>query len=212
MVIEIMRVLSVVFLTLLVSGCGIPEGIPDVWDSGVISPDDANVGIDVVASGFDIRIPGKHDFGGTTQVSDVDYICSVSYGDLQGFVYVQATPISCDTFGFCEFETAGAWVFSAGEPVSVEAVYDFGGHHHNDWIRLKFGEYTYKFYHSSFGFGWRSCQEPDCLVVETDDAVVQDGCEPDRNLPVVCRLIKADGTFDPLDDNFEFCPGDPEAE
>ena len=70
---------------------------------------------------------------------------------------------------------------------------------------------SYRYYHSSFGFGWRRCQPMDCVQELRSDGVVDDGCTPARTRPIVCVEIAEDGTEPALLDTFEKCLGDPDA-
>jgi hypothetical protein len=92
----------------------------------------------------------------------------------------------------------------------ANAQYDWGGNHHNDALTFDYQGKTYRFYHSSFGYGWRQCQNMDCINIYTLGATTleTEGCASTRTLPEVCVPIKADGTHDPLVDTFKKCPGD----
>ncbi|MBP7382266.1 DUF1566 domain-containing protein [Myxococcota bacterium] len=164
------------------------------------------------ALGIPARLPGSHEIAGAPgPVADLDYVCTFAYGDIRGYLYVQSTPVSYDNNSSYQFQTVGAWVAAGGNVTPVEASYGWGGHHHIDWILLKFNGLEYRYHHSSFGWGWKPCQPPDCLqVFDGDGQLVQDGCEPVRSLPVVCRQVRLDGTFDALEDDFEICDGDPD--
>ena len=59
--------------------------------------------------------------------------------------------------------------------------------------------------HSTFGFGFRACQPPDCLRVEEEDAF-EDGCSPERTLPEICVAVV--DPVPPLVDTFAPCAGD----
>ena len=88
------------------------------------------------------------------------------------------------------------------------AAYDYGGNHNNDLVEFTYEGKTYRYHHSSFGFGWRSCQPMDCAQI-TEGDVMDDGCTCDRTHPIVSSPIQQDGTYDPLDvDNFAVCLGD----
>ncbi len=91
--------------------------------------------------------------------------------------------------------------------------YDYGGNHHNDSVSFDSDGHTYKYSHSSLGFGGRRCQAMDCMIVYaagSSTTVETDGCTPARTLPEVCVAIKADRTHAALlPDPFKKCPGDP---
>ncbi len=109
------------------------------------------------------------------------------------------------------YTTALAQISVGGAPTDLaNAEYDYGGGHHNDSLRFDDQGKSYKYYHSSFGFGFRSCQPMDCIDVYAPGGTTPgtDGCTSARALPEICVLIKADGTHDALVDRFMKCPGD----
>ncbi len=186
-----------------------PEDIPP--DTGPTDP-----------FGFDIRIPQTHTLeceGGpmgpqTMDQIDVDWVCTFDHNGISGHVYLQATPVSCYVImgPMPVFEVAGAWISIDGVLTDLEnGGYEWGGNHHNDWIHFDYQGQTYKFYHSSFGWGWHKCQPMDCIQVYSPGMgdLVEDGCTKDRTLPAVCVQVEDDGTYPELVDNFEPCPGDP---
>jgi len=194
-----------------------PDPGPDTIDAG---PDDQ--GGEVVDFGFDVRLPQAHEFvcevpwGGTEtyEWSDADWICTFDVGATHGYVYLQSTPSECIvTMGSVPGYTGQAgWISIDGQVSELgKPGYDWGGNHHNDSISFDWQGKHYEYYHSSFGFGWRSCQNVDCLQVYSADggALEDDGCTTDRTLPAVCSGVKPDGTWDPLVDTFEKCLGDP---
>jgi len=171
--------------------------------------------------GFELRIPEEHevDCGAvpeglpdTLVQLDVDHICTFDYGQFHGHVYVQATAVDCfvTMSPIPVFEVAGAWISLDGVVTPLDGVvYDYGGNHQNDFLEFDFGDYDYRYWHSSFGWGWRACQPMDCLQVYEpgSENFVEDGCTKDRTLPVVCVQVGADGTYPELIDTFEHCPG-----
>ncbi|MBI5548384.1 MAG: hypothetical protein HY901_31260 [Deltaproteobacteria bacterium] len=170
--------------------------------------------------GFTIRIPQErtivfHDpiGGGTSTVKawDTDYVCTFKHGAADGFFYVQATPLeNLGMGGGMVVRTEGGWwSFAQAVTSATGVVYDWGGNHHNDSIDVEYQGKTYRYYHSSFGYGWRSCHPPDCLQVVQGEAVVEDGCGSDRALPVTCVLVEHDGSVPAFPSTFEKCLGDP---
>ena len=164
--------------------------------------------------GFHMRIPQQRevDCGGTpTTVLDADWLCTYDDGTTTAMTYVRGTAVSC-------IKTMSAVpIFDATAEIAVDGVvssltdvtYDWGGNHHNDFVRFTWGALDYSYYHSSFGFGWRACQEMDCLQVSNPDgSYVEDGCTCDRTLPVVCRQVLEDGTWGDFTDTFAVCNGD----
>lgn len=204
------RNIIILIMTIVAAGCELTAQNPA--DDATVATDSlepADAVPDNLHFGFKIRNLQSYVLEPYESVSDADFLCTFIYGDINGYFYIQTTPYSCGTEEVCQYRTVGAWVSIDGVVESVaDATYDWGGQHHNDWIRLKYDGLTYRYYRSSFGFGWRACQPPDCLQIENDDSLVRDGCYPVRSLPVVCRLVNFDGTFEPLVDDFEICPGD----
>ena len=129
------------------------------------------------------------------------------------YVYAQATPVgvTCLIASFGVYEVGLAQISLDGvvSPLA-DAAYDWGGGHHNDSLSFSYGGKTYKYYHSSIGFGFRSCQPMDCLNVYAPGTTTPEteGCGPKRTMPEVCVPIKPNGTHDPLTDKFMKCPGD----
>jgi len=199
-------------------------------------PADAGPGLDATSSadvgpgldaapvderGFAIRvpqertIPGK-DFQGnpiTAKAWDIDYVCTFRYGAADGFVYVRADAVEDRLMGGGRiYATRGGWMsFAKVVTAAQNPSYDYGGNHHNDSVDVDYQGKTFRYYHSSFGFGWRSCLPPDCLQVLQGLTVIEDGCGADRKLPVVCVEVDHDGKVAPLVDTFQKCLGDPNA-
>lgn len=179
---------------------------------------------DVIANswGFPIRWPAEHTVDcpegpfapdSLTQL-DMDWLCTFAYGGHTGQAYLRATVTEClvtfgetPVFGDC----AGWLALDGGAPVTVDvAGYDWGGNHHNDSLDFTWDGKRFTYYHSSFGFGWRKCQEMDCLQVrDSAGELLEDGCTKERTLPAVCRPIAADGTWGDFTDTFAPCLGDP---
>jgi hypothetical protein len=146
--------------------------------------------------------------------SDVDWVCTYDYDGEQGHLYVQSTPVSCVWMMSAQatYETQSAQVSIDGQLHPLEnAQYFWGGNHRNDYLTFEYDGRSYDYNHSSFGSGWRACQNMDCMTVD-DHGDLDDGCTVDRTLPVICVKIESDGTHAPLVDTFEPCPGDPNYE
>lgn len=156
----------------------------------------------------------------TEKFDQQDWICSFKYDDDEGFVYVQTSPTGCETrFSMLpEMSVDTAVFYVNGKYESVKVTYDWGGNHHNDSFRFKYDGKVFEYNHSSYGWGYRSCQEMDCLIVYKADGktVIKDGCgayEDDlnksRSLPVVCRFADIEtGKFGDFTDKYELCLGD----
>lgn len=151
-----------------------------------------------------------------------DWICTFKYADLDGFVYVQGSPTSCRSVGMGvnpEISVDTAVLYVNGKYATPKNLsYEWGGNHHNDKFRFTYEGKVYEYFHSSYGWGGRSCQEMDCMrVFESDGTtLIEDGCKTFdedlsavRSLPVVCRFASVDdGSFGDFTDTFEFCNGD----
>ena len=150
-----------------------------------------------------------------------DWICTFKYSGKEGFVYVQGTPTDCEArfslLPTISVDTAVLYVNGKYESVK-DLTYEWGGNHHNDKFRFTFDGKVYEYFHSSYGWGGRSCQEMDCMrVFESDGTtLIEDGCKTFdddlsevRSLPVVCRFADVeDGSFGSFKDEFELCMGD----
>ena len=166
--------------------------------------------------GFSYRDPGSHEFscnGTPVDLPDADWLCTFHLEDRVAYVYAQATAIgvTCLIGSFGNYEVELAQVSIDGVVSELaNAKYDWGGGHHNDSLSFDYEGKTYKYYHSSIGFGFRSCQPMDCLNVYEPGATAPEieGCSKARTLPEVCVPIQAAGMHDPLVDRFERCPGD----
>lgn len=167
--------------------------------------------------GFIVRTPEEHQLScpscpnGTITALDVDYVCTLRWRTWDHVIYVQASPESFGGFGVSFiYRVAGAFISDGQTVQPITAVYDWGGNHHNDAINLDLPEQFFRYWHSSFGFGYRQCQPMDCLEVREphNGAVIEDGCTRDRTVPITCVLVAPDGTVPPLVDQFMRCPGD----
>lgn len=192
------------------------SGVPEPGRDGGPSDGGSNDGDPKDEHGFAIRVPQLRTVPCTGQfcpspstLRDEDYVCTFKAGSVSGFVYAQATPVRMTDVSGGTFESAGSWVSIDGRVSSVQSSYDYGGNHHNDSLTFTYAGQSYRYYHSSFGFGWRACQPMDCVQEVAGDAVLKDGCGPDRSLPIVCARVTDDGKVPALVDSFQKCVGDP---
>lgn len=173
-------------------------------------------GSNVDPHGFTLRLPTSRQVtcaGSVHTLEDSDWICTFNYGATKGFVYIQSTPVDCvQVMSVVPSFTSVAQLSINGQVTSLgSASYDWGGNHHNDMLSFTYGGNGYDYYHSSFGFGWRSCNDMDCLQVSVGatGTVTNDGCTSTRTLPQVCSQIATNGTYADLAvDKFAKCPGD----
>ncbi|MBI5547252.1 MAG: hypothetical protein HY901_25500 [Deltaproteobacteria bacterium] len=182
------------------------------------TPPDASTSVDGGPDtyGFTIRVPQERTIpmaeGGTATVWDTDYVCTFTYGEFGGYFYLQATPTEHLDWRGVETRTEGGWLsFAQVVTPASGALYDWGGNHHNDSMELDYQGKRFRYGHSTFGWGFRKCMPPDCLQVYQGTTLLDDGCQPDRRLPVVCVQVAEDGTVAPLVDQYRKCPGDPNA-
>lgn len=144
----------------------------------------------------------------TEDVADADWLCTFHIGGKTAHVYAQAdaTGAQCMMTLVPVFGKVSAQISVDGVVSTLSnAKYDAGGNHHNDSLQFDYQDKTYKYYHSSFGFGWRACQPMDCINVykQGSTTIETEGCSSARTLPEVCAPINA-----PLVDTFKKCPGD----
>ena len=165
---------------------------------------------------------GKESIKWDMDFDQQDWICTFKYAGKEGFVYVQGTPTSCKSVGMGmnpEISVDTAVLYVNGKYATPKNLsYEWGGNHHNDKFRFTYDGKVYEYFHSSYGFGGRSCQEMDCMrVYEADGTtLIEDGCKTFddnlsevRSLPVVCRFASLDdGSFEDFTDTFELCVGD----
>lgn len=165
---------------------------------------------------------GKESIKWDMDFDQQDWICTFKYADLEGFVYVQGSPTDCQAVGMGmnpEISVDTAVLYVNGKYATPKNLsYEWGGNHHNDKFRFTYEGKVYEYFHSSYGFGGRSCQEMDCIrVFESDGTtLIEDGCKTFdedlsavRSLPVVCRFASLeDGSFGDFTDTFELCNGD----
>ena len=189
----------------------------DVPSADTTANDTSNVDVpcDTSDLGFFVRVPQTRTVtcgdGTTADAPDVDLVCQLPWDGKTYYVYVQSHPTACfEMMMTPTFDVDGAWMSVDGTVTEADATYDWGGNHHNDQLQITYAEMIFQLYHSSFGFGWRSCARPDCLILnDLNLTIVQDGCSPTRTLPVICVSVNADGSLpefvDPLIDNVEMC-------
>lgn len=172
--------------------------------------------------GFTIRTPEERSVTcseypegfptGPKTFADADWLCTYDYGGVTGYIYIASTPVDCEWTLDANpvFETKRAQISIDGAVTDLtDAAYDWGGNHHNDSLTFTYEGSSFQYYHSSFGFGFRSCQNMDCTTVSEGTTLVEDGCTKERTLPIVCQQIMPDGTHGELVDTFMPCAGDP---
>ena len=148
------------------------------------------------------------------QDKELDWLCTLRKVGQSTYVYVRLDQTGTQSVGIATIPvyTARLAQISVSGTVSDlgNAQYDYGGGHHNDSLQIEYQGKSYKYYHSSFGFGFRQCQPMDCVNVYPQGSTTPEveGCSSTRALPEVCVAIKADGTHDPLVDTFKKCSGD----
>lgn len=188
-------------------------------DSAVTDKEQQNDDDNSLNYGFSIRTPQNHTLTCKTDMGDIqqdyrdaDHLCSFSYNGVKGYIYIMASVKGCLPYSYSplpDYETVAQISIDGKVSALEKAAYDFGGNHHNDWFTFTYSGTNYKYYHSSFGYGWRSCQPMDCLQTLDDMSQLKDdGCTAERKIPVICVLINDDGTYPALVDTFAKCPGD----
>ena len=155
--------------------------------------------------GFSFRAPGE---------KNLDWLCTFHEGDEPGYVYVRLLETGKQSSGLSMvpvYSVQLAQISIGGTVSNLEGVeYEYGGGHHNDALAFDYAGKTQRYYHSSFGFGFRKCQNMDCRDVYGLGTTTLDteGCGSDRKLPEVCVSFAPDGTHDALTDKFTKCAGD----
>lgn len=148
---------------------------------------------------------------------DMDWICTFNTAGDKGYVYIRNHAVSCKSVGMSVapvFQAAGAFISDSGKVSNLKnALYDWGGNHHNDMMGFDYDGKYYNYYHSSFGSGWRKCQPMDCIQIYPSKGgkISNDGCTSARTIPAVC--LKVDGVkksyaAGDFVDTFKKCPGD----
>jgi len=206
----------------------VPDVQVDSADPAADSADSADSQDEVVIDdfGFTIRVPQVHTvecnggppgFQDELEQLDTDHICTFDYDGVSGHIYIQATATSCNVLmsPVPFFDVVGAWLSVDGQLTELEnPEFFWGGNHHNDFAMFETGGNHFKYWHSTFGFGWRACEPMDCIVVSEPGPsgpgdLIENGCKPkERSLPVICVQVTEDGTYPPLTDNFAPCNGD----
>jgi hypothetical protein len=161
---------------------------------------------------------GSGDFGFTFRPvqgdKQLDYLCTLNTVGASTYVYIRLDQTGTKSVGIATipvFTPALAKISINGTVTDLaNPSYDYGGGHHNDSVQFDYQGKSYRYYHSSFGFGFRACQPMDCVSIYAQGGTTPttDGCTSARALPEVCVPIKADGTHDPLKDTFKKCQGD----
>lgn len=173
--------------------------------------------------GFDLRAPQimtvpfapmfEGDPATTQDMPQTDHVCTFKYGAIEGCFYVQASPEKCEGMKGCTYVTDGFWTSFDDVVAKVDgAIYSWGGNHHNDSVTFTLDGNNFNSYHSTMGFGGRSCQPMDCLQVLGSDMITvqENGCDGlTRTLPIACVIVNPDGTVPPFPTTFERCLGDP---
>jgi hypothetical protein len=148
------------------------------------------------------------------QNNQLDWLCTLHAAADSTFVYIRLDQTGTQSVGIATVPVYTAVLAKTSADGTVtdlaSAQYDYGGGHNNDSLQFAYQGKTYKYYHSSFGFGFRQCQPMDCVNIypQGSTTLETEGCTSARKLPEVCVQIKADATHGPLVDTFKKCPGD----
>jgi hypothetical protein len=155
--------------------------------------------------GFTYRVPGDE---------NLDWLCTFSEGTDSGYVYARLAVTGMVKQGLATVPTYAVELAQISMEGVVSAldgmVYDHGGGHHNDSLSFDYAGKSHRYYHSSFGFGFRSCQPMDCRNVYAlgTTTLETEGCAATRTLPETCVSIEPDGSHPALVDKFQKCAGD----
>jgi hypothetical protein len=155
--------------------------------------------------GFSFRAPSE---------KNLDWLCTYHQDQVSGYVYVRLLQTGMQSAGIAMvpvYAVQLAQISIDGKVSMLEGVeYEYGGGHHNDALAFDYAGKSQRYYHSSFGFGFRKCQNMDCRDVYglASTTLETEGCASDRMLPEVCVSFAPDGTHAALTDAFMKCPGD----
>jgi hypothetical protein len=146
--------------------------------------------------GFTYRSPGSHTVSctgslGTLTINsaDMDWLCTFDQANKKGYVYVQSSVTSADCVAMGAmpiYTTELAQISIDGVVTSLAtARYFYGDVHNNDYLTIDYQGATYKYFHSSLGYGWRKCQPMDCVnIYVLDSTTLQtEGCTSARTSP-----------------------------
>lgn len=167
--------------------------------------------------GTEPNAPGTEEYGFTLRkpgAKNLDWLCTFKGEAESGYVYVRLLQTGTEMKGLAETPVYSAELAQLSVNGTVSALqnaqYDYGGGHHNDALSFDYGGKTHSYYHSSFGFGFRSCQPMDCRNVYAlgTTTLQTEGCGATRSLPETCVVIEADGNHAALVDKFQKCQGD----
>jgi hypothetical protein len=178
-------------------------GSQDVAGTGGIDP--GSGGSTGSEYGFSFRAPSE---------KNLDWLCTYHQDEVSGYVYVRLLETGMQSAGIAMvpvYVVQLAQISIDGKVSMLEGVeYEYGGGHHNDALAFDYAGKSQRYYHSSFGFGFRKCQNMDCRDVygSASTTLETEGCTSDRMLPEVCVSFEPDGTHGPLTDAFMKCPGD----
>jgi hypothetical protein len=185
-------------------GGGSAGGSPDTGGTGGVDP--GSGGSTGTEFGFTFRAPGE---------KNLDWLCTFHDGSESGYVYVRLLETGKQSAGIATvpvYAVQLAQISIDGNVSNLEGVkYEYGGGHHNDALAFDYAGKSQRYYHSSFGVGFRKCQNMDCRDVYGLGTTTLDtqGCGTDRKLPEVCVSFEPDGTHPALTDKFMKCQGDP---
>jgi len=195
-----------------VGGNGTGGAAGSVSDGGMTSGGTTSGGADAQGGdggteeyGFTLRKPGA---------KNLDWLCTFQGDAESGYVYVRLLQTGTEMKGLAETPVYSAELaqLSVNGAVSTlqNAQYDYGGGHHNDALSFDYGGDMHSYYHSSFGFGFRSCQPMDCRNIYAlgTTTLQTEGCGATRSLPETCVVIETDGSHAALVDKFQKCAGD----
>jgi hypothetical protein len=184
-------------------GGGSAGGAQEAGGTGGVDP--GSGGSTGTEFGFTFRAPGE---------KNLDWLCTFHEGAKLGHVYVRLLQTGMQSTGLATvpvYSVQLAQISIDGKVSMLEGVeYDYGGGHNNDALSFDYGGKSQRYYHSSFGFGFRKCQNMDCREVYGlgSTTLETEGCTSDRTLPEVCVSFEPDGTHEPLTDKFMKCGGD----
>jgi len=177
-------------------------GSQDAGGTGGVDP--GSGGSTGTEFGFTFRAPGE---------KNLDWLCTFHEDSKLAHVYVRLLETGMQSAGIATvpvYSVQLAQISIDSKVSTLEGVeYEYGGGHNNDALSFDYAGKTQRYYHSSFGFGFRKCQNMDCRdIYELGSTTLEtEGCGSDRTLPEVCVSFQPDGTYEPFTE-FMKCAGD----
>lgn len=185
-------------------------------DSGT-SPGDTGAGMIANEWGFAIHAPESRTVtcpSTSEEYADAHWLCTFDNDRDEGMVYLEATVTGCmeiNAQNYPVYETIGElWIGGSVRPLDA-ASYGYNPNPVWDTASFTVGTDVYVYSHSTATPDYEACDVMDCMnITNTSYDILIEGCTCERLYPIVCVPVEADGTWEPLVDDYQICPDDPE--